>query len=78
MEKVIFDIDLFFLIFYLFIHERLTERGRDTGRGRNRLPTDVGFHPKIPELGPEPKADAQPLSHPGALMWTFEEEQDFN
>ena len=27
----------FFLRFYLFTHERHTERGRDTGRGRSRL-----------------------------------------
>ena len=27
-----------FLIFYLFIHERHRERGRDIGRGRRRLP----------------------------------------
>ena len=27
----------FFLRFYLFIHERHRERGRDTGRGRSRL-----------------------------------------
>ena len=27
----------FFLRFYLFIHERVTERGRDIGRGRSRL-----------------------------------------
>ena len=26
-----------FLRFYLFIHERQGERGRDTGRGRSRL-----------------------------------------
>ena len=26
-----------FLRFYLFIHERHRERGRDTGRGRSRL-----------------------------------------
>ena len=30
----------FFLLgFYLFFHERHTQRGRDTGRGRSRLPT---------------------------------------
>ena len=29
---------LVFLRFYLFIHERHTERGRDIGRGRSRLP----------------------------------------
>ena len=27
----------FFLRFYLFIHEKQRERGRDTGRGRSRL-----------------------------------------
>ena len=36
----------FFFIFYffkiLFIHERYTERGRDTGRGRSRLHADLG------------------------------------
>ena len=27
---------------YLFIHERHTERGRDIGRGRSRLPRILG------------------------------------
>ena len=40
------------------------ERGRDTGRGRSRLP-DVGLDPGTPGSHPELKADAQPLSHPG-------------
>ena len=38
----------FSLRFYLFIHERHTERGRDTGQGRTRLPAgepDVGLDP---------------------------------
>ena len=30
-------LSFFFLRFYLFIHERPKERGRDTGRGRGRL-----------------------------------------
>ena len=33
---------------YLFIHERHTERGRETGRGRSRLPAgepDAGLDP---------------------------------
>ena len=34
----IFTNQFLFLIFYLFIHERHTERGRDTDRGRSRLP----------------------------------------
>ena len=50
----------FFKRFYLFIHERHTERGRDTGRGR-----EMGLDPRTPRSRPEPKADAQPLSHPG-------------
>ena len=28
---------------------------------------DVGLDPRTPGSQPEPKADAQPLSHPGAL-----------
>ena len=43
---------------------------RDTGRGRSRLPSGephVGLCPRSLESRPEPKAEAQPLSHPGAL-----------
>ena len=42
-------------------------RGRDIGRRRSRLLTRSLMQDSIPELGssPEPKADAQPLSHPG-------------
>ena len=32
-----FHFSFFFLRFYLFIHERHTDRGRDIGRGRSRL-----------------------------------------
>ena len=48
-----------FFRFYLFMRD--IERGRDTSRGRSRLPTDLRT------LGPHPgpKANAQPLSHPG-------------
>ena len=44
-----------------------TERGGDTGRGRSRLLTGSPMQDSIPGLGPcpGPKADAQPLSHPG-------------
>ena len=43
------------------------ERGRDIGRGRSRLLTGSLMWDSIPGPGshPEPKADAQPLSHPG-------------
>ena len=52
---------LFFIFkrFYLFIHER----GRD--RGRSRLHAGSPMWDLIPGSHPEPKADAQPLSHPG-------------
>ena len=53
----------------LFIHERHRDRGRNTGRERSRPPHQepgMGFNPRIPGSWPEPKADAQPLSHPSA------------
>ena len=59
--------------------EKERERGRDTGRGRSRLHAgspvwdsilgrrepSVGLNPGTPGSHPEPKADAQQLSHPG-------------
>ena len=32
---------------------------------------DMGFDPRTPRSQPEPKADAQPLSHPGAPKAPF-------
>ena len=52
--------------------ETASERGnasRESGRGRSRLPVeepDAGLDPRMPGSCPEPKADAQPLCHPGA------------
>ena len=45
------------------------ESGRDIGRGRSRIPAGRpmrGTPPEDPGVSREPKADAQPLSHPGA------------
>ena len=59
--------------FYLFIHERHRERGRDTGREKQapcREP-DAGLDLGIPGSRPEPKADAQPLSHPRVPVCNF-------
>ena len=44
---------------------RDTEKGRDTGRGRNRLPL------RMPGSCLEPKTDTQSLSHPGASVSAF-------
>ena len=47
---------------------RDTHREAETGRGRSRLPAGIPMRDYPRTLGslPEPKADAQPLSHPGA------------
>ena len=63
---------IFFLRFYLFIYEREGERERERERQRQRekqapcKEPDVGLDPGSPGSRPEPKADTQPLSHPGA------------
>ena len=44
------------------------ERGRGTGKGEKQAPCrepDAGLDPRTPGSHPEPKADVQPLSHPG-------------
>ena len=50
------------------------KKGRDTGRGRSRLHIGSSMQDSIPGLqdpNPELKADAQLLSHPGALKYFF-------
>ena len=50
---------------------RHRERGKDIGRRRSRLPAgdpNVGLDPRTPGPGTEPKAEAQPPSHPG-ISW---------
>ena len=64
----------FFKILFIYLTEIETasERGntsRGSGRGRSRLiaeQPDVGLNPITLGSRPEPKADAQPLCHPGA------------
>ena len=55
-------IESFFKRFYLFIHERFRERGRDTGRGKLRLHARIRMQDSIPGWA---KTDAQPLSQTG-------------
>ena len=57
----------------LFIHERERERQRHRQREKQapcREP-DAGLDPGTPGSRPELKADAQPLSHPGAPVDTL-------
>ena len=60
----------FFKDFYLFIHERHRERRRQRHRQREKQAPcrdpDMGLNPGTPGSCPGPKADTQPLSHPGA------------
>ena len=67
----------FFLRFYLFIHETHRERGRHRQRQREKQAPyrepDVGLDPRSPGSCPEPKAEAQPLSHPGVPKRGFSE-----
>ena len=57
------------------IHERQRERERQRHRQREKQAPcrepDVGLDPRTPGSGPEPKADAQLLSHPGILGLRF-------
>ena len=52
-----------FLIFYLFIHERHTERGRDTGRERSRLHVGNMMWDSIPRLQDEDLSQRQTPNH---------------
>ena len=51
--------------FYLFIHERERQRHRQKKKQDPCRRPDVRLNPGTPESHPEPKADAQPLSHSG-------------
>ena len=54
----------FFTRLYLFIHERQRHRQRE--RHAPCGEPDVGLDPRTSGSCPEPKAEAQPLNHPGA------------
>ena len=46
--------------------ERERQRHRQKEKQAPSREPDVGLDPRTPGSQPEPKADAQPLSHPGA------------
>ena len=59
---------IFLKILFIYSWETDRERGRDTGRGRNRLQCrerDVGFDPGTPGSRPGPMAGSKPLNNPG-------------
>ena len=58
----------FFKILFIYLRETQRERQRHRQREKQapfREP-DVGLDPRTLGSQPEPKADAQPLKHPGA------------
>ena len=58
---------------YLFMRGRERERGRDTGRGRSRLPAGSPLWDSILGLQghPGPKAGTKLLSHPEIPLKSF-------
>ena len=57
------------------MHKRHREKQRHKQREKQTPcgEPDVGLHPGTPGSRPEPKTDAQPLSHPGALSLSLME-----
>ena len=64
LESAGYRISFFFSFMIVFIHERHRDRQRHRQREK-QAPCRV-WDPRTSGSGPEPKADAQPLSHPGA------------
>ena len=62
----------FFSGFYLFIHERHRERHKQREKQAPCRKPDVDLNPRTLGSQPEPKADAQPLSHPGVPGFRFQ------
>ena len=69
--QLLFIFKFIFLGFYLLIHERYRERSGHWQREKQAHfgKLEGGLDPGILGSQLEPKADAQPLSHPGALSF---------
>ena len=62
----------FFLRFFKkIIHERERQRHRQKEKQAPFGEPDAGLNPRTPGSGPEPKADAQLLSHQASLCLCF-------
>ena len=63
---------LLFFKYFIYLFERERKRGRQRHRQREKQTPcwvpDEGLDPRTPRSQPEPKADAKPLSPPGALI----------
>ena len=68
---------MFYCYFFkiLFMYSRETQRGRERRKQREKQApcgeSDAGLDPGTPESPPKPKAETQPLSHPGAPLLGF-------
>ena len=51
--------------------ERKAETQAERGEAGSMQGADVGLDPRTPGSRPEPKADAQPLSHPGIPLYVY-------
>ena len=75
LRMICLQIFFFFFLKILFIYERHREREKERHRQREKQPSsrepDVGLHARVLESCPKPKADAQPLSHPGVHAFKF-------
>ena len=54
---------------YLFMRDTKRERHRQREKQAPCRKPDVGLDPGTPGSQPEPKAGAQPMSHPGAPVY---------
>ena len=63
---------LFILKYFMYLSMRDTERERQAeGEAAPCREPDAGLDPRTPGSRPEPEADAQALSHPGAPSVAF-------
>ena len=70
------DFTLFyFLRLYLFIHERHRGEKEAETQAEGEAGSMQGLDPRTPGSRPEPKADAQRLSHPDVLHLVLRENQ---
>ena len=62
---------MFYFFLFFFIHEAQREAETQREMWAPCREPDAGLDPRTPESRPEPKADTQPLSHPGAPASSF-------